>query len=73
MTCRARLRATRFAARLDNEDEFYWLSTACVRPLVEYWADGFDWHGTTCLSLHPSRPARYGRLQLRPGRRRASV
>ena len=39
----ARLRATRFAAGLDNEDEFYGLSTAYVRPLVEYWADGFDW------------------------------
>lgn len=40
---RARLRATRFAPDLDNEDEFYGLSTAYVRPLVEYWADGFDW------------------------------
>ena len=39
----ARLRATRFAAGLDNEDEFYGLSTAYVRQLVEYWADGFDW------------------------------
>ncbi|MER7666783.1 epoxide hydrolase family protein [Streptomyces sp. NPDC096193] len=40
---KARLRATRFAEDLDNEDEYYGLSTAYVKPLVEYWADGFDW------------------------------
>src|SRR5258708_3454898 len=43
MTCGARLRATRFAAGLDKGDGFSGWSTACVRPLVEYWADGFDW------------------------------
>lgn len=40
---RARLRATRFAPDLDNEDEKYGLSTSYLRNLVEYWADGFDW------------------------------
>jgi pimeloyl-ACP methyl ester carboxylesterase len=40
---RARLRATRFDRDLDNQDEGYGLSTAYLRPLVEYWADGFDW------------------------------
>jgi len=40
---RARLRATRFAQDLDNEQEYYGLSTAYVKPLAEYWADGFDW------------------------------
>ncbi|MFG2776894.1 epoxide hydrolase family protein [Streptomyces prunicolor] len=39
----ARLRATRFFDDLDNEDEYYGLSTAYLKPLVEYWADGFDW------------------------------
>jgi pimeloyl-ACP methyl ester carboxylesterase len=40
---RARLRATRFAADPANEDETYGLSTGYLKPLVEYWADGFDW------------------------------
>jgi hypothetical protein len=40
---RTRLRAARFAADPGNEDETYGLSTAHLRPLVEYWADGFDW------------------------------
>lgn len=40
---RARLRATRFAPDPDNEDETYGLSTAYLKPLVQYWADGFDW------------------------------
>ncbi|XVU27782.1 epoxide hydrolase family protein [Actinoplanes sp. CA-054009] len=38
-----RLKATRFDADLDNENEYYGLSTAYLRPLVEYWADGYDW------------------------------
>ncbi|WP_127509274.1 epoxide hydrolase family protein [Actinoplanes solisilvae] len=38
-----RLRATRFAQDLDNEDEYYGLGTAYLKPLVEYWADGYDW------------------------------
>ena len=66
MTCRARLRATRFAAGLDNEDEFYGLSTACVRPLVEIPI-------ILGLTLHPSRPAGMAVFSWRPGRRRASV
>lgn len=41
---RARLRATRFAPDLDNADEYYGLSTAYIKPLIEYWADGFDWN-----------------------------
>jgi pimeloyl-ACP methyl ester carboxylesterase len=40
---KARLKATRFAADPDNEDEDYGLSTSYIKPLVEYWADGFDW------------------------------
>ncbi|MEW2294389.1 epoxide hydrolase [Streptomyces sp. NPDC006743] len=38
-----RLRGTRFFDDLDNEDEYYGISTAYLKPLVEYWADGFDW------------------------------
>ncbi|MEW2289562.1 epoxide hydrolase family protein [Streptomyces sp. NPDC047841] len=38
-----RLKATRFAPDPENDDEIYGLSTAVLRPLVEYWADGFDW------------------------------
>ena len=26
-----------------NEEEYYGLSAAYLKPLVEYWADGFDW------------------------------
>ncbi|MEU2380134.1 epoxide hydrolase family protein [Streptomyces misionensis] len=40
---RSRLKTTRFAPDLDNEDEEYGLSTAYLKPIVEYWADGFDW------------------------------
>ncbi|GGT10175.1 epoxide hydrolase family protein [Streptomyces chromofuscus] len=40
---RARLKQTRFAPDLDNEDEYYGISTSYLEPLVEYWADGFDW------------------------------
>ncbi|MFF0967265.1 epoxide hydrolase family protein [Streptomyces sp. NPDC003703] len=40
---KARLKATRFAPDLDNETEYYGLSTAYIKPLVEYWANGFDW------------------------------
>lgn len=40
---RQRLRETRWSADLDNEDETYGLSTAYLRPLVDYWIDGFDW------------------------------
>ncbi|MGW3465563.1 alpha/beta fold hydrolase, partial [Streptomyces olivaceoviridis] len=40
---RTRLKATRFAPDPENDDEIYGLSTAVLRPLVEYWADGFDW------------------------------
>lgn len=39
----ARLKATRFAPDLDNEDERYGLSATYLRRLVEYWADEFDW------------------------------
>ena len=38
-----RLRATRWAPDWNNEDELYGMSTAYLRPLAEYWADGFDW------------------------------
>lgn len=39
----ARLKATRFAPDLDNDDERHGLTTTHLRPLVEYWADDFDW------------------------------
>ena len=37
------MKATRFAPDPENEDETYGLSTAYLKPIVEYWADGFDW------------------------------
>lgn len=40
---RARLKATRFASDPENDNEIYGLSTAYLKPLVEYWADGYDW------------------------------
>ena len=40
---RARLKATRFAPDPENDDERYGLSTAYLKPLAGYWADGFDW------------------------------
>ncbi|WP_329190840.1 epoxide hydrolase [Actinacidiphila glaucinigra] len=40
---RERLAKTRFFDDLDNEEEYYGVSTARLKPLVEYWADGFDW------------------------------
>jgi hypothetical protein len=72
-----RPRATRFVAGLDNEDEFYGLSTAYVRlPSLRAVSD-LAWRigscdGTTCLSLHPSRPAGMAVFSWRPGWRRAS-
>jgi pimeloyl-ACP methyl ester carboxylesterase len=38
-----RLKQTRWATDLDNDEEVYGLSTAYLKPLVEYWIDGFDW------------------------------
>lgn len=38
-----RLVKTRFFDDLDNGEEYYGISTAYLKPLVEYWADGFDW------------------------------
>jgi pimeloyl-ACP methyl ester carboxylesterase len=40
---RHRLKATRWSTDLNNDDEFYGVSTDYVRGLAEYWADGFDW------------------------------
>ncbi|GAB3956997.1 hypothetical protein GCM10027614_71100 [Micromonospora vulcania] len=40
---KSRLKNTRFFDDLDNETEYYGVSTAYLKPLVEYWADGFDW------------------------------
>ena len=40
---RTRLKATRFAPDPGNHDEVYGLPTSYLRPLVTYWADGFDW------------------------------
>ena len=38
-----RLKATRWSRDPDNEDFYYGISTGYLRPLVEYWIDGFDW------------------------------
>ncbi|GAB16528.1 epoxide hydrolase [Gordonia effusa NBRC 100432] len=38
-----RLRATRFAPDLNNDDEKYGLSTGYLKGLVEHWANAFDW------------------------------
>jgi pimeloyl-ACP methyl ester carboxylesterase len=38
-----RIHATRWSLDLDNEDSFYGVSNEYLKPLVEYWADGFDW------------------------------
>jgi pimeloyl-ACP methyl ester carboxylesterase len=38
-----RLRETRWALDLDNEDDYYGISTAELKALVDYWIDGFDW------------------------------
>ncbi|KOG60216.1 epoxide hydrolase N-terminal domain-containing protein [Streptomyces flaveolus] len=43
-----RLQKTRFFDDLDNEEEYYGISTAYLKPLVEYWANGFDWRAQ-CL------------------------
>jgi pimeloyl-ACP methyl ester carboxylesterase len=40
---RNRIRTTRWSLDLDNEDSYYGLSVDYLKPLVEYWADGFDW------------------------------
>jgi pimeloyl-ACP methyl ester carboxylesterase len=40
---RARLKATRWATDLNNEDEFYGLSTRYMKEMVGYWLDEFDW------------------------------
>ena len=40
---RARLKATRFAPDLDNEDMSYGLSTTYMKELVDHWLNKFDW------------------------------
>jgi pimeloyl-ACP methyl ester carboxylesterase len=40
---RRRLGATRWSADLDNEDEYYGISTAYLKKLVDYWINEFDW------------------------------
>ena len=45
---RTRVKATRWSTDLNNEDEFYGISTDYLRGLVEYWADGFDWRAAEC-------------------------
>ena len=40
---RNRLKNTRWAPDLDNEDMFYGPSTAYMKELVEYWLNRFDW------------------------------
>jgi pimeloyl-ACP methyl ester carboxylesterase len=39
----ARLRNTRWAPDLDNEDMYYGVSTEYMRGLVDYWLTEFDW------------------------------
>ncbi|PSM42980.1 epoxide hydrolase [Streptomyces dioscori] len=40
---RLRLKSARLTSDPENEDEVYGLSTDYLKPLVRYWADGFDW------------------------------
>ncbi|HEY6765628.1 MAG TPA: epoxide hydrolase N-terminal domain-containing protein, partial [Candidatus Sulfotelmatobacter sp.] len=40
---RARLKATRFAPDLNNEDMSYGLSTTYMKELVDHWLNKFDW------------------------------
>lgn len=40
---RHRILNTRWDPDLNNEDEFYGISTRYLRDLANYWADGFDW------------------------------
>jgi pimeloyl-ACP methyl ester carboxylesterase len=39
----ARLKATRFAPDLNNDDMFYGLSTKYMKDLVDHWLNNFDW------------------------------
>ena len=39
----ARLKATRFAPDLNNDDMFYGLSTKYMKDLVDHWLNKFDW------------------------------
>jgi len=70
----ARLKATRFAPDLDD-DEVYGLSARSIRPLVQYWADGdprrISAHWKAQRSLLPDvirRPATLA-VPLHPARR----
>ena len=38
-----RLRDTRWALDLDNDNDYYGISTRELKDLADYWADGFDW------------------------------
>ena len=38
-----RLRDTRWALDLDNQNDYYGISTRELKDLADYWADGFDW------------------------------
>ena len=40
---RRRLRATKWPRDAGNDDGFYGVRRTRLQPLVEYWADGFDW------------------------------
>lgn len=40
---RCRLRATKWPRDAGNDDGFYGVRRTRLQPLVEYWADGFDW------------------------------
>ena len=40
---RARLRATKWPRDAGNDDGFYGVRRTRLQPLVEYWADGYDW------------------------------
>ncbi|GAA1137398.1 epoxide hydrolase [Kribbella jejuensis] len=40
---RTRLRATKWPRDAGNDDGFYGVRRTRLQPLVEYWADGYDW------------------------------
>jgi microsomal epoxide hydrolase len=45
---RSRLKATKWPLDAANEDGYYGVRRVQLQPLVEYWADGYDWRAAEC-------------------------
>ena len=57
----ARLRLTRWPDRIAGAGRDYGIDTDMLRPLVEHWAEGFDWRATErALNALPQFTARVG-------------